>query len=100
MPTPYEEMSQSSIASTGKPDSNLSNDSNKLGGIEAEDYATKEYVKKYHDTKEVNLKKYIDDQDNSKLNEAKEYANSMVRNQDFSGSVSYTHLTLPTKRIV
>ena len=44
MPTPYEEMSQSSIASTGKPDSNLSNDSNKLGGIEAEDYATKEYV--------------------------------------------------------
>lgn len=93
MPTPYEEMSQSSIASTGKPDSNLSNDSNKLGGIEAEDYATKEYVKKYHDTKEANLKKYIDDQGNSKLNEAKEYANSMVRNQDFSGFAKNTDVT-------
>ncbi len=84
MSTPYEEMSETSINSIAKPDSNLSNDSNKLGGIDAEDYATKEYVRKYHDNKEENLKKYIDEQDEQKLNEAKEYTNSMIRNQDFS----------------
>lgn len=84
MSTPYEEMSETSINSVAKPDSNLSNDSNKLGGIDAEDYATKEYVRKYHDNKEENLKKYIDEQDERKLNETKEYTNSMIRNQDFS----------------
>ena len=71
MSTPYEEMSETSINSIAKPDSNLSNDSNKLGGIDAEDYATKEYVRKYHNNKEENLKKYIDEQDEQKLNEAK-----------------------------
>lgn len=98
MPTPYEEMSETSINSAGKTDSNLANDSNKLGGINAEDYATKEYVRKYHDNKENNLKKYIDEQDNAKLNEAKEYTNSMIRNQDFSGFAKGTDVAaLQTK---
>lgn len=98
MSTPYEEMSETSIISVGKPDSNLASDSNKLGGIEAEDYATKEYVRKYHDNKEEILKKYIDDQDNIKLNEAKEYTNSMIRNQDFSGFAKGTDVqALKTK---
>ena len=98
MSTPYEEMSETSINSAVKPDCNLANDSNKLGGIDAEEYATKEYVRKYHDNKEKNLKKYIDDQDNAKLNEAKEYTNSMIRNQDFSGFAKGTDLqALKTK---
>ena len=98
MSTPYEEMSETSITSAGKPDCNLANDSNKLGGIDAEDYATKEYVRKYHNSKEDNLKKYIDEQDNAKLNEAKEYTNSMIRNQDFSGFAKGTDVAaLQTK---
>lgn len=98
MSTPYEEMSETSINSAGKPDCNLANDSNKLGGIDAEDYATEEYVRKYHDNKEDKLKKYIDDQDNAKLNEAKEYTNSMIRNQDFSGFAKGTDVAaLQTK---
>lgn len=82
--TPYEEISESYSNSSGRPDSNLALDSLKLGGIEAEEYATKKYVRDYHDNKENNLKKYIDEQDNNKLQEAKEYANSLVRNQDFT----------------
>lgn len=98
MSTPYEEMSETSITSAGKPDCNLAYDSNKLGGIDAEDYATKEYVRNYHNSKEDNLKKYIDEQDNAKLNEAKEYTNSMIRNQDFSGFAKGTDVAaLQTK---
>lgn len=99
MSTPYEEMSETSISSVGKPDSNLANDSNKLGGIDAEEYATKEYVKKYHNAKEDTLKKYIDNQDNAKLNEAKEYTNSMIRNQDFSGFAKGTDVTALKNKI-
>lgn len=96
MSTPYEEMS--SVSSVAKPDCNLANDSNKLGGIDAEEYATKEYVRKYHDGKETILKKYIDEQDDSTLNEAKEYTNSMIRNQDFSGFAKGTDVqALKTK---
>ena len=84
MPKSYELISNSNANSSGKPDANLANDSNHLGGIPAEDYATKKYVQDYHDNKESSLRKYIDNQDNAKLNEAKEYANSLVRNQDFS----------------
>lgn len=99
MSTPYEEISETSISSAGKPDSNLANDSNKLGGIDAEEYATKEYVKKYHNAKEDTLKKYIDNQDNAKLNEAKEYTNSMIRNQDFSGFAKGTDVTALKNKI-
>ena len=99
MSTPYEEISETSISSVGKPDSNLANDSNKLGGIDAEEYATKEYVKKYHNAKEDTLKKYIDNQDNAKLNEAKEYTNSMIRNQDFSGFAKGTDVTALKNKI-
>lgn len=82
MSTPYEEISKTS--NSAKTDSNLAADSLKLGGIEAEDYATKKYVQIYHDKKEEDLRKYIDSQDTANLKEAKEYADSLVRNQDFS----------------
>ena len=40
MPKSYEQISNQNVNSTGKPDSNLANDSNHLGGIPAEEYAT------------------------------------------------------------
>mgnify|MGYP002796657679 FL=1 len=85
MSTIPEQLSTNFSNSSGKPDSNLSNDSNNLGGIPANEYATKEWVKEYHDGKEENLKRYIDGQDQSILEQAKEYTNSQIRNQDFSG---------------
>ncbi len=80
----YEELSKASVNSAGKPDSNLSNDSNNLGGVPAEEYATKKYVQDYHNTKEASQKNYIDQQDQAMLEAAKEYTNSQIRNQDFS----------------
>ena len=85
MSTIPEQLSTNFSNSSGKPDANLSNDSNNLGGIPANDYATKEWVKDYHDGKEEKLREYIDGQDQSILDQAKEYTNSQIRNQDFSG---------------
>ena len=79
-----EQISKANSTSQGKTDSNLANDSNHLGGIPADQYATQEYVRNYHDTKESNQKNYIDKQDQAILEQAKEYANSQIRNQDFS----------------
>lgn len=84
MPKSFEEISKSIASQNGKTDANLANDSNHLGGIPAEDYATKEWVRNYHDDKESSLKQYVDQQDTATLNAAKEYTNSAIRNQDFS----------------
>lgn len=84
MSKPSEEISKYNVTAAGKPDSNLSNDSNHLGGIEAEEYATKKYVQDYHDNKEEKLKEEINNQDKSTLNEAKAYTDKVVANQDFS----------------
>lgn len=80
-----EQWSKASATSQGRTDANLANDSNNLGGIPAGDWATKQWVREYHDGKESDLGKYVDEQDQKMLDEAKEYANSLVRNQDFSG---------------
>ena len=80
----FEEISKANANSNGKPDANLANDSNNLGGIPADEYATREYVQEYHNQKEENQKKYIDEQDQAMLDAAKEYTNSQIRNQDFS----------------
>ena len=79
-----EEISKANTTSQGRTDANLANDSNHLGGIAANEYATKKYVQDYHNTKESAQKSYIDQQDQAMLNQAKEYANSQIRNQDFS----------------
>ena len=79
-----EQISKANATSQGRTDANLANDSNHLGGVPADEYATKKYVQDYHDTKESAQKSYIDQQDQSILNQAKEYANSQIRNQDFS----------------
>lgn len=85
-----EQWSKANAKNQGRTDANLSNDSNHLGGIPADEYATKEYVQEYHDTKEGSLKDYVDRQDQSILNEAKEYTNSQIRNQDFSDFAKLT----------
>lgn len=85
MPRVSEQLSKANATSQGRTDANLANDSNNLGGIPAEDYATKQWVRDYHDGKESDLKTYVDQRDNAILNEAKEYANSQIRGQDFSG---------------
>ena len=59
MSNSFEEISKYTAQSGGRPDSNLSNDSNHLGGIAAEEYATKLWVKQYHERAEFALKKYI-----------------------------------------
>lgn len=90
MPKSYEQISNHNSSSQGKPDANLANDSNHLGGIPAEDYATKQYVQEYHQTKENALKQYIDSQDASTLDSAKAYANAAIQGQDFSAFAKLT----------
>lgn len=85
-----EEISKANSTSQGKTDANLANDSNHLGGIPADEYATKAYVQEYHNTKETAQKSYIDQQDQAILNQAKEYTNSQIRNQDFSSFAKVT----------
>lgn len=86
----YEEISKSNSQGGGRPDANLAQDSNNLGGIPAEQYATQKYVKDYHNTKEAQQKEYIDQQDTKTLQEAKEYTNSQIRSQDFSSFAKVT----------
>ena len=59
MPKSYEEISNANVRSNGKTDVNSANDSNHLGGIPAEQYATKAWVKEYHGNKESTLIDYI-----------------------------------------
>lgn len=94
-----EQISKANASSQGRTDANLANDSNHLGGIAAKDYATKKYVQDYHDGKESDLKGYIDRQDQSVLEEAKEYANSQIRNQDFSGFAKVTDVQALDKKL-
>lgn len=94
-----EEISKANRSGQGKTDANLSQDSNHLGGIPADEYATKKYVQEYHDTKETALKNYIDGQDQSILNQAKEYTNTMVRNQDFSDFAKVTDVQALDKKL-
>ncbi len=98
MPKIPEQISKMFSNSQGKTDANLAQDSNNLGGIPAEDWATKEWVKNYHGNKEEELRKYIDNQDAKILSEAKEFANSLGRGQDFSSFAKQSDLTaLETK---
>ena len=74
----------------GKPDSNISNDTLHVGGIPAEDIATQQYVRNYHDAKEALQKNYIDSEDAQVLSSAKNYTDTVVANQDFSDFAKLT----------
>lgn len=99
MPRVSEEISKAKTGSQGRTDANLSNDSEHLGGIPADEYATKSYVQQYHDTKETAQKSYIDQQDQAMLEQAKEYTNSQIRNQDFSGFAKITDVQALDKKL-
>lgn len=99
MTNSFEQISKSIASQNGRTDANLANDSNHLGGIPAEDYATKEWVKEYHGDKESKLLDYINQQDSAILNEAKEYVNSAIRNQDFSGFAEVDDLQALNKNL-
>lgn len=99
MPRVSEEISKAKTGSQGRTDANLSNDSEHLGGIPADEYATKTYVQQYHNTKETAQKSYIDQQDQAMLEQAKEYTNSQIRNQDFSGFAKITDVQALDKKL-
>lgn len=94
-----EEISKAQRNVQGKTDANLANDSEHLGGIPADDYATKSYVQEYHNTKESAQKSYIDQQDQAMLGQAKEYTNSQIRNQDFSSFAKVTDVQALNKNL-
>ena len=99
MTNSFEEISKANARSNGKTDSNLANDALHLGGIAAEDYATKDWVQSYHESKETVIRQLIAEQDAAMLSAAKEYANSLVRNQDFSGFAEVTDLQALNKNL-
>lgn len=84
MPNSFQEISKYTANSGGKTDANLANDSNHLGGIAAEEYATKSWVQQYHERLELALRNYINTQDASILEQAKRYADAAISSQDFS----------------
>lgn len=92
MPKSIEEISRYNANSGGKPDANLANDSNHLGGVPADEYSTKAYVEQYVKNVRDNLKEYIDSQDLSILQQAKAYTDLMINSQDFSSFAKLTDL--------
>lgn len=93
MPTPYEEISNNyNSREATKTDANLAQDSLHLGGLPADDYATKEYVKKVNDKNSKEDKEYTDNEI-SKLNEnLKGYTDNAIDNIDFSPYAKKTDL--------
>ncbi len=96
----YEEISKANVTSNGKTDSNLSNDSNHLGGIPADQYVTNVYMQNYYKTKETIINKTIKEGDEKVLEEAKEYTNSIIRNQDFSKFAKLTDLSALDEKLL
>lgn len=92
MARPSEEISKATANSNGKTDANLANDSNHLGGIAADEYATKQYVKEYHDSQTEELTETMNRNDNTVLQQAKGYTDAVVGNQDFSGFAKQTDI--------
>ena len=92
MPKSIEEISRYNANSGGKPDANLANDSNHLGGIPADEYSTKAYMEQYVTNVRDNLKEYVDEQDLSVLQQAKAYTDLMISSQDFSSFAKLTDL--------
>lgn len=99
MTNSFEEISKSIASQNGKTDANLANDALHLGGIPAEEYATKAWVRAYHGDMESVLRKYIDQQDAAMLSAAKEYTNAAIRNQDFSGFAELADLQALSKNL-
>lgn len=87
-----EEISKSTASGGAKTDSNLANDTLHLGGIAADEYATKRYVQEYVERIRQALKEYLDTQDLSMLQQAKAYTDLMINSQDFSNFAKLTDI--------
>lgn len=96
MTTSNEEISRHYSNSGGKPDANLALDSENLGGIPAEDYATKAYSQTIVANLNNILKTYIDTQDISVLSDAKSYVDLEIEKLGLKGiyvPTTYAKLT-------
>lgn len=85
MPTPYEEISEhySNVESV-KTDANLAQDTLQLGGIDAEDWATKKYVRQVDTNNSIRDQAYADAKAKEALDAAKAYSDAGIRNIDFT----------------
>ena len=93
MSTPYEEISETySSREAVKTDANLAQDSQQLGGLDAEDYATKEYVKKALSNNSKQDKEYTDSQIKQITETLKGYTDNVVGNIDFTPYAKKTDL--------
>lgn len=85
MPNPYEEISNAyGSRSQVNTDANLALDSLMLGGIEAENYATKEFTRIMANNILVQAKNYTQSEVTRILQLAKAYTDQSIANQDFS----------------
>lgn len=85
MPTPYEEISENySNREAVKTDVNLAQDTLQLGGLDAEDYATKKYVRQVDTNNSTRDQAYADRKAQEALNTAKAYTDAEIRNIDFT----------------
>lgn len=85
MPTPYEEISENySNREAVKTDANLAQDTLQLGGLDAEDWATKVFVNQKDANNSIRDQAYADRKAQEALNVAKAYSDAGIRNIDFT----------------
>ena len=93
MPTPYEEISnEHNSRSAMKTDCNLANDALKLGGIDAAEYATKEYVKGKTNQAKEESQEYTDQQIKSVKEEIHSAIKDEIDNIDYSDFATHADL--------
>ena len=85
MGTPYEEISENySNRGAIKTDANLAQDTLQLGGLDAEEYATKLYVQQYSNNKIAESNNRTDNLLNQLEENLKGYTDTSIGNQDFT----------------
>lgn len=101
MTTPYQEISKNySSREAVKTDANLSQDSMQLGGISAEEYVTKEFLRKYG----INLKdenaEYTDEQIRRVIEDLKGYTDNAIGNINLEPYAKKTDLETVRKALI
>lgn len=98
MATGYEEISNHYASrEIMQTDSKLSQDSNMLGGIPAEDYATKQYVLQISERNSKEDRDYTNEKIKQIKQELKSYSDISIDNIDFSNYATKTDLNSKTK---
>ena len=84
MPTPYEEISKSYASKEmHKTDANLAQDSMQLGGIDAEEYATKDFVKQVEEANSKKDHEYTNEQIKAAKEASNSYTDKAIQNIDY-----------------